>query len=164
MTVSIRETRPDSAAAQDLLQALYAAQMALYPRADPAEADPAEHSPPHGVFLIAYDQEKPVGCGAVRTYAEHVAEVRKMFVTPSHRGTGVGQLILAALEEFASTTLGAERILLETGVRNEAAQRLYTSAGYIRRASYVDGRGPVNRAFEKALPATRHAEFTVKDH
>lgn len=153
MTLSLLQARPNEAPARHLLQALYAAQLELYPSADPAEIDPTEHAPPHGVFLLAYapDHAAPVGCGAVRTWDERTAEVRKMYVAPSHRGIGVGQHLLAALERFALTTIGAQQMLLETGIHNHTALTLYTRAGYTRRSSYVAGRGHVNVAFEKQL-------------
>ena len=54
-----------------------------------------------------------------------------VIVEPEHRGRGVGRLLLdAALEFFRSR--GAPRVVLSTAERNEAAQRLFASAGFRR--------------------------------
>jgi ribosomal protein S18 acetylase RimI-like enzyme len=54
-----------------------------------------------------------------------------IIVAPEHRGRGVGRLLLgAALEFFRSR--GVPRVVLSTAERNEAAQRLFASAGFRR--------------------------------
>ncbi|MEU6261760.1 GNAT family N-acetyltransferase [Saccharopolyspora shandongensis] len=153
MTTTIEPTSPDSTPAQMLLQALHTEQMELYGHADPAEAVIAEFTPPHGVFLLAYLEKEPVGCGGIRTFAPGVAEVRKMFVRPDRRGSGIGRRILADLEKFAADPelIGANRIRLETGIRNTSAIDLYDSSGYVAIDSYVPGRTEVNVAREKQI-------------
>ncbi|MDQ3803324.1 MAG: GNAT family N-acetyltransferase [Acidobacteriota bacterium] len=54
-----------------------------------------------------------------------------VIVDPGHRGRGVGRLLLdAALAFFRSR--GTPRVVLSTAERNEAAQRLFASAGFRR--------------------------------
>jgi ribosomal protein S18 acetylase RimI-like enzyme len=54
-----------------------------------------------------------------------------IIVDPVHRGRGVGRLLLeAALAFFRSR--GVPRVVLSTAERNEAAQRLFASAGFRR--------------------------------
>ncbi|MEV5544203.1 GNAT family N-acetyltransferase [Saccharopolyspora shandongensis] len=153
MTISIESASPDSAPAQELLRALHSEQVGMYGHADPAEASAGEFTPPRGVFLIAYLQSVPVGCGGIRTLDPGVAEVRKMFVHPAQRGTGIGRIILAKLEEFAADPemIGAVRIRLETGIHNTSAIGLYDSSGYKDIDSYVPGRTAVNVAREKRI-------------
>jgi GNAT superfamily N-acetyltransferase len=57
------------------------------------------------------------------------AEVKRMYVEPDRRGTGVGRAVLSSLEA-AATQLGARRLVLETGIHQEAAIALYLGAGF----------------------------------
>lgn len=91
-----------------------------------------------GVFVVAYDGEDPVGCGALRELpaesgAERVgdAELKRMYVRPTYRGTGVARAVLAALEQRARDR-GWTRLALETGVGQPDAIRFYTREGYVR--------------------------------
>ena len=54
-----------------------------------------------------------------------------MYVEPDYRGRGVGRAVLAKLEA-AAIKLGVERLVLETGVYQEAAIALYRGAGFIQ--------------------------------
>lgn len=82
-----------------------------------------------GTFLVARDGEEPVGCGAIRVLDPTTAEVKRMFVAPSHRSQGVGRAVLDALEAKARE-LGINRLVLETGVHQRAAVALYRQAGF----------------------------------
>jgi GNAT superfamily N-acetyltransferase len=139
--------------ARRLVSALYEDQVARYGYADPAEADAASYRPPAGRFLVAYVDGVPAACGGFRLHDldRHVVEIKKMFTAPGFRGRGLGWRILAELERRAREQ-GARRAILETGVRNTDALRLYTSNGYVPTNSYVCGRDPaINRAFTKEL-------------
>src|SRR5262249_22171783 len=67
------------------------------------------------VFLVARSHGDPVGCGALRPIEPGLVEIKRMYVRPAERGNGFGKLILGALEAEARA-LGAERVVLETGV------------------------------------------------
>jgi ribosomal protein S18 acetylase RimI-like enzyme len=57
--------------------------------------------------------------------------LQDIVVDPERRGRGVGRMLLdAALAELAAR--GAPRVVLSTAERNEAAQRLFASAGFRR--------------------------------
>src|SRR5579864_1139190 len=51
-----------------------------------------------GIFLVARDGDRAVGCGAVRLIDPTTAEAKRMYVEPDHRGKGVGWAVLASLE------------------------------------------------------------------
>src|ERR1700712_2052006 len=54
------------------------------------------------VFVIARAPDgTPVGCGALRLLGGAAAEIKRMFVLPVARGTGVSTLILHTLEAEA---------------------------------------------------------------
>ena len=51
------------------------------------------------VFLVARDATgEAVGCGGVRPLEPGVAEVKRMYVVPDRRGSGVATVLLRALE------------------------------------------------------------------
>lgn len=82
-----------------------------------------------GVFLVARDGGRAVGCGALRILDPSTAEVKRMYVEPDLRGRGIGRAVLERLEEFARSR-GVSRLVLETGVHQHAAIELYTKAGF----------------------------------
>jgi putative acetyltransferase len=118
--------------AQRLISALNAELESRYPEdgANFFRLDPDEVSDGRGGFLIAYLDDRPIGCGAVRKIEPHVAEIKRMFVEPTARGRGVGRQILVALEAQARR-LGATRLVLETGPRQPEAIALYAHAGFV---------------------------------
>jgi len=87
------------------------------------------------IFIVAYIDSQPVGCGALRAldHSDYPgdAEVKRMFVVPDKRGRsfGVAPAILKALEERARSR-GWRTLLLETGTLQPDAIRFYTREGY----------------------------------
>jgi putative acetyltransferase len=81
--------------------------------ADLAKRDGAEHSF-YSQFnkitkikfaVVAYENETPVGCGAIKEYEADTMEVKRMYVTPEHRGKGIATQVLTALENWAAEML-----------------------------------------------------------
>lgn len=102
-------------------------------------------------FIILYDNKIPVGCGALKEFEPKVAEVKRMFVKPESRGKGLATLILEELEDWASE-LSFKKIILETGVRQPDAIRLYKKNGYKIIQNYGQYTGVENSlCFEKLL-------------
>jgi GNAT superfamily N-acetyltransferase len=151
--VRIAERLPSHPDAAPLLRAFHREQMDRYGFADPAELDSAEYAPPGGVFAVAYEGVAAAGCGGYRWFdrAAHTVEIKRIYVIPASRGHGTGRALLAWLEHHAAQ-VGAQRAILETGVRNTAALSLFTSTGYQPVGRYVEGRDPaINRAFARLL-------------
>ncbi len=120
---------------------------------DDTPVDAAEFDPPHGVFLVAYLDGEPVGCGAWRTNAEDpgAAEIKRMYVRPTARNRGVARALLRAVEEHARSA-GRTRAVLETGIRQPEAIALYASAGYARIADFGHYKGePDVRSYGRDL-------------
>ncbi|UFS58514.1 GNAT family N-acetyltransferase [Subtercola endophyticus] len=83
------------------------------------------------VFLIARTEDgAAVGCGALRLLAQGAAEIKRMFVVPAARGTGVSTRILAALEAEA-VARGIAVLRLETGPAQPDAVRFYEREQYV---------------------------------
>ena len=87
------------------------------------------------VFLVARDADgTAVACGGLRPLADEVlgpdvVEIKRMYVEPSARGTGVATAVLRELEAAASAR-GARRLVLETGTGQPDAIRFYAREGY----------------------------------
>ena len=85
--------------------------------------------PGDGAFVVAYLDDRAVGCGAIRRLDGATAELKRMYVDPSLRGQGIGRALVDALEREARQ-LRVTRIVLETGTRLTPAIKLYESMGY----------------------------------
>jgi GNAT superfamily N-acetyltransferase len=70
--------------------------------------------PPEGYFVMAIIDGRPVGCGGFRRLEQTKAEIKRMYVDPSGRGSGVGRQILQHLEERALAA-GYRESWLEAG-------------------------------------------------
>ena len=119
---------------------------------DPENAQPAdahEFSPPKGVFLVARAAGEPVGCGALKTAAPSLGEIKRVWVTESARGLGIGQRLLDELET-ASRGMGHTRIRLDTNKSLTEAQALYLKNGYVEVPPFNDDPYP-DHWFEKVL-------------
>ncbi|GAA2787026.1 GNAT family N-acetyltransferase [Crossiella cryophila] len=82
------------------------------------------------VFLLARDADgQAVGCGALRLLGPDSVEIKRMYVTPSARGSGVAVAVLRALENEARRR-GLRTLLLETGTAQPDAMRFYEREGY----------------------------------
>ena len=125
-----RETITDQAGAL-LIPKLNAELSGIYPEAGATHFGlaPADVADGNGAFLVAYRDDQPVGCGAVRLIGPATAEIKRMYVEPELRGAGIGRTLVDALEAEARR-LGAEQVVLETGTRQTAALALYARCGF----------------------------------
>ena len=118
-------------------------QLVKYLDADLAERDREDHSF-YAQFnkidrikyvVVAYENGKPMGCGAIKEFDSEAMEIKRMYVAPGHRGTGIATRILSELENWASELLFT-KCILETGKRQPEAVQLYTKNGYNLIANY----------------------------
>lgn len=101
--------------------------------------------------IVAYIDDTPVGCGAIKHFDATTMEIKRMYVAPQHRGQGIAKAILAALENWAKE-LSYTHCTLETGIRQTAAVSLYQGCGYKSIACYGQYAGMSNsQCFKKAL-------------
>ena len=90
-----------------------------------------------GPFVVALEHGLPVAGGGVRTLDDGRAEVKRMWVDPALRGSGLGRRLLARLERLAVET-GHDRAVLDTNAALTAAVALYDRAGWSRIPRYND--------------------------
>ena len=64
-------------------------------------------------FLVCYQGEQLIGCGALHVMWEDLAEVRTLVVSPEFSGQGVGSSILSELIQRAES-LGVDRVFCLT--------------------------------------------------
>ena len=79
--------------------------------------------------IVAMLFENAVGIGAFKEYEKGVAEIKRMYVLPEYRGQGIAMQVLASLEEWAREN-NYPRCILETGIHQPEAIRLYKKCGY----------------------------------
>lgn len=93
------------------------------PGVPPSRADTA-------AFFVAYEDDgSAVGCGGLRNLGAGIGEIKRMYVEPASRGSGVASRVLLALENWAREQ-GWSCLRLETGDAQPDAVRFYTRSGY----------------------------------
>lgn len=101
--------------------------------------------------VIAYNNNTPVACGAIKPLQPDAMEVKRMFTVPAFRSKGIAAQVLYQLELWAKE-LGYAKCLLETGKRQPEAIRLYQKSGYRIISNYGQYAGVENSVcFEKSL-------------
>ncbi|SEF20703.1 Acetyltransferase (GNAT) family protein [Amycolatopsis pretoriensis] len=145
---TVAECPADDGFLRALLTAMTAELVVVYdlpPDARPRPLAPASR------FLLARDGSRAIGCCAVEPVSPGVYELKRMFVAPDVRGTGVSTALVAESERLARSD-GGVLIRLETGVRQPAAMRLYERAGYRRVPNFPPHDGdPESVCYEKEL-------------
>ncbi|WP_328649041.1 GNAT family N-acetyltransferase [Amycolatopsis sp. NBC_00348] len=116
----------------------------------PVDAQPSPLRPGTR-YLLAWDGERAIGCCAIEPVEPDVYELKRMFVAPDARGSGVSDALVTSSERLAQEAGGA-RIRLETGARQPAAMRLYERAGFRRVPNFPPHEtDPESVCYEKPL-------------
>ncbi len=101
--------------------------------------------------IIAYENELPIACGAIKQFSENTMEVKRMYILAPYRGKGTASGVLIQLEKWVAE-MNYSHCILETGIRQPDAIRLYGKNGYLPIPNYGQYAGVENsRCFEKAL-------------
>ena len=139
--VEIKQIDPTAPDARECLRSYFAELERRSARPfDPnvgATAKPHEVRPPAGLFLVAYLRDAPVGCGALKHFADGVSDIKRMWVAEAARGLGIGRRLLTELEARAGEH-GTRIVRLETSRLLTEAIALYVSAGYVEVPAFND--------------------------
>ncbi len=101
--------------------------------------------------VVAYENEIPRGCGAIKEYGTNTMEIKRMFVSPESRKKGIATRLLSSLEQWASE-LSCSKCVLETGKRQPEAIALYSKNGYTLIPNYGQYANAENSlCFEKEI-------------
>jgi GNAT superfamily N-acetyltransferase len=105
---------------------------------------PGQYAPPSGDLLVASVNGAAAGCVALRGLDQSTLEMKRLYVRPSARGTGLGKLLLEAAISIARQN-GYAELRLDTLASMASAQKLYGALGFVEIPPY-------GKAF---LPGTR---------
>lgn len=114
---------------------------------------------PAVTFYTAWVDGALAGCGALKALDAHTGEIKSMRTRDAFRRRGVGQAVLARLEQEARAR-GYTRLLLETGTGPafEAAHALYVRDGFTPCDAFGDYAATAFNAFYAKALVTPHAE------
>ncbi len=91
---------------------------------------PGAYAPPQGTLLLARGEDgAALGCGALRPLDASACEMKRLYVRPEARGTGLGRALVAAVVAEA-TRLGYREIKLDTLPQLKEAIALYRDFGF----------------------------------
>jgi len=96
---------------------------------------PGDFAPPRGTLLLGIAGKEAAGCVAIRPLAENFCEMKRLYVRPAWRSTGLGKrLVEAALED--ARRAGHRFVRLDTLPTMIAARKLYAALGFLPIAPY----------------------------
>lgn len=111
---------------------------------------PGEYAPPAGALLLAVFKGEEAGCVGIHSWEAGIAEMKRLYVRPAFRAGGIGRALAEAAMARASS-LGYERIRLDTLPMMASAQALYRQLGFEEIPAYRRNPVPGTKYFEAAL-------------
>lgn len=98
---------------------------------------PGRYAPPSGRLLVAREANHLAGCAALREFASGIGEMKRLYVRPPFRGTGLGRTLT---ERIIGQSRGVGHLLLrlDTLPKMQRAIPLYRSLGFREIPRYSD--------------------------
>ncbi len=100
---------------------------------------PGKYGPPKGDILLAHDSDdKIIGCVALRPLQfPGCCEMKRLYVTPVGRGSGIGEKLVDAILDLASHS-GYREMRLDTLSSMQKAIQLYEKRGFKQIEPYYE--------------------------
>ncbi|WP_293902173.1 GNAT family N-acetyltransferase [Phenylobacterium sp.] len=118
---------------------------------------PGAYAPPGGELLLARNARgEALGCVALRPLAPGVCEMKRLYVAPGGRGTGLGRALVQAMVR-AAATLSYRELRLDTLPTMAEAIALYRTMGFVPTAPYYDTAPDGTIFLARALSTARSA-------
>lgn len=114
---------------------------------------PGDYAQPRGCLLLAKEGQEIAGCVGVRPTDETTCEMKRLYVRPQFRGTGLGRK-LAEIAISRARDMGYRRVCLDTLPSMKEARPLYASLGFTPCAPYYDNTCAGSDCFELKLDLT----------
>ena len=114
---------------------------------------PKPYVPPRGALLIARTGSGVAGCVALRPLDEQRGEMKRLYVRPAYRKSGLGKRLVDAVIDLARRA-GYRELRLDTLASMASAQALYCRLGFVEIPPY-------NAAH---LPGTRFYSLDLSTH
>jgi putative acetyltransferase len=111
---------------------------------------PGDCAPPGGALLLATVGDKVAGCVGVRGLDARRCEMKRLYVRPAFRRTGLGRKLTGAALA-AARAAGYRRMYLDTLPAMKEARALYGSLGFTPCAPYYDNSCAGSDCFELEL-------------
>ena len=67
---------------------------------DELEHLPGKYAAPEGCILLAWDELDCVGCAGLRPLSDDICEMKRLYVKPLYRGTGLGRLLTGKIVQL----------------------------------------------------------------
>ena len=96
---------------------------------------PGAYARPGGRLLLATAGDEAAGCVAIRPLDGGIAELKRLYVRPRFRGSGLGRR-LAERAIAEARAAGYRRIRLDTLPAMAGARRLYGDMGFVEIPAY----------------------------
>ena len=90
---------------------------------------PGKYAAQQGCLLLAWQQGAVVGCAALRPVDETCGEMKRVYVRPTARGTGLGRQLVERIIAEARAA-GYRRICLDVLPEFAVARQLYLALGF----------------------------------
>lgn len=111
---------------------------------------PGKYAEPEGAMLVAESEGEVIGIVALRDLGGSACEMKRLYVSKTARGLGVGRSLVERIVEEARKK-GYRAMRLDTLRSMGAALALYSSAGFRERDPYIYNPLPGAVFMEKIL-------------